>query len=156
MLIISETLCYKVMSSQPTGKENYTQACLLNGITKIEHATFICLVTFPMYSANFNMMPQSIRNTHRPNMSRRCMQQKKYAMQDDTPPLMAKQCLNIQKVTGSVLYYARAVNPTVFMPINDISMEQKNPRREPKPQQINYWIIWQLTQMPPSGIMSKT
>jgi hypothetical protein len=32
--------------------------------------------------------------------------------------------LNIQKVTGSVLYYARAVDPTLFMPLNDIAMEQ--------------------------------
>jgi hypothetical protein len=35
-------------SSPLTGKGNYTQACLLNGIIKTEHATFLCLVTFPM------------------------------------------------------------------------------------------------------------
>jgi hypothetical protein len=48
----------------------------------------------------------------------------KYATEDETPPLTAKQCLTIQKVTGSVLYYARAVDPTVLMPINDIATEQ--------------------------------
>jgi hypothetical protein len=47
-----------------------------------------------------------------------------YATQDKIPPLTAKQCLNIQKVTGSVLYYARAVGPTVLMPLNDIATEQ--------------------------------
>jgi hypothetical protein len=47
-----------------------------------------------------------------------------YATRDETPPLTAKQCLTIQKVTGSVLYYARAVDPTVLMPINDIATEQ--------------------------------
>jgi hypothetical protein len=47
-----------------------------------------------------------------------------YATQDETPPLTAKQCLNIQKVPGSVLYYARAVDPTVLMPVNDIATEQ--------------------------------
>jgi hypothetical protein len=31
---------------------------------------------------------------------------------------------NIQKVTGSVLYYARAVNPTFLMPLNYIATEQ--------------------------------
>jgi hypothetical protein len=31
---------------------------------------------------------------------------------------------DIQKVTGSVLYYARAVDPTVLMPINDIATEK--------------------------------
>jgi hypothetical protein len=47
-----------------------------------------------------------------------------YARKDETPPLTAQQCLTIQKVTGSVLYYARAVDPTVLMPLNDIATEQ--------------------------------
>jgi hypothetical protein len=47
-----------------------------------------------------------------------------YAMKDETPPLTAQQCLTIQKVTESILYYARAVDPTVVMPLNDIAMEQ--------------------------------
>jgi hypothetical protein len=47
-----------------------------------------------------------------------------YATKDETPPLTAQQCLTIQKVTGSVLYYARAVDPTVLMPLNDIVTEQ--------------------------------
>jgi hypothetical protein len=46
-----------------------------------------------------------------------------YATKDETPPLAAQQCLTIQKVTGSVLYYARAVDPTVLMPLNDITTE---------------------------------
>jgi hypothetical protein len=36
-----------------------------------------------------------------------------YAKKDETPPLTAQQCRTIPKVTGSVLYYARAVDPTV-------------------------------------------
>jgi hypothetical protein len=47
-----------------------------------------------------------------------------YATKDETPPLTPKQCLTIQKVTGSVLYYARAVDQTVLMPLNDIATEQ--------------------------------
>jgi hypothetical protein len=47
-----------------------------------------------------------------------------YATRDETPPLAAQQCLTIQKVTGSVLYYVRAVDPTILMPINDIATEQ--------------------------------
>jgi hypothetical protein len=47
-----------------------------------------------------------------------------YATKEETPPLTAKQCLTIQKETGSVLYYARAVDPTVLMPLNDIATEQ--------------------------------
>jgi hypothetical protein len=47
-----------------------------------------------------------------------------YATRDETPPLTAQQCLTIQKVTGSVLYYARAVDPTVKMPLNDIATQK--------------------------------
>jgi hypothetical protein len=47
-----------------------------------------------------------------------------YATKDETPPLTAQQCLTIQKVTGSVLDYSRAVDPTVLMPLNDIATEQ--------------------------------
>jgi hypothetical protein len=47
-----------------------------------------------------------------------------YATTDETPPLTAKQCLTIQKVTGSVLYYARAVALTVLMPLNDIATKK--------------------------------
>jgi hypothetical protein len=47
-----------------------------------------------------------------------------YATTDETLPLMAQQCLTIQKVTGSVLYYARAVDPTVLMQLNVIATEQ--------------------------------
>jgi hypothetical protein len=53
-----------------------------------------------------------------------------YATKDETPPLTAQQCLTIQKVTGSVLYYARAVDPTVLMPINDIATEQTKATRK--------------------------
>jgi hypothetical protein len=47
-----------------------------------------------------------------------------YATKDETPPITAQQFLTIQKVTGSVLYYARAIDPTVLMPLNDIATEQ--------------------------------
>jgi hypothetical protein len=47
-----------------------------------------------------------------------------YTTRDETPPLTAQQCITIQKVTGSVLYYARAVDSTVLMPLNDIATEQ--------------------------------
>jgi hypothetical protein len=47
-----------------------------------------------------------------------------YAMKDETPPLTSQQCLTIKRVTGSVLYYARTVDPTVLAPLNDIATEQ--------------------------------
>jgi hypothetical protein len=48
----------------------------------------------------------------------------RYATKDETPPLAAKNCLTIQKVTGSILHYARALYPTVLIPLNAIVMEQ--------------------------------
>jgi hypothetical protein len=60
-----------------------------------------------------------------------------YATKYETPPLTAKQCLTIQKITGSVLYYARAVDPTVLMPLHDIAMEQTKATEKLKPSQIN-------------------
>jgi hypothetical protein len=47
-----------------------------------------------------------------------------FATQDNSPPLTAKQCTEIQKITGSALYYSRAVDPTVLMALNDIATEQ--------------------------------
>jgi hypothetical protein len=47
-----------------------------------------------------------------------------FATQDNSPPLVAKQCNEIQKITGSILYYFRAVDPTVLMVLNDIATEQ--------------------------------
>jgi hypothetical protein len=60
-----------------------------------------------------------------------------YATTDETPPLTATQCLTIQKVTGSVLYYARAVDPTVLMPLNDIATEQTKTTEKRRPPRIN-------------------
>jgi hypothetical protein len=47
-----------------------------------------------------------------------------YATKYETPPRTAQQCLTIQKVPGSILYYTRAVDPTVLMPLNDIATDQ--------------------------------
>jgi hypothetical protein len=64
-----------------------------------------------------------------------------YTTKDEIPPLTAQQCLTIQKVTGSVLYYARAVDPAVLMPLNDIATEQTKVTEKRKQPRINCWII---------------
>jgi hypothetical protein len=71
------------------------------------------------------MTIHNIHNTHLPDTSRLYTAQiTQYVTREETPPLAAKQCINIQKITCSVLYYARAVDPTVIMPLNDITTEQ--------------------------------
>jgi hypothetical protein len=47
-----------------------------------------------------------------------------YATRDETTLLSSKQCTIIQKITGLVLYYDRAVDTMVIMPINDIAIDQ--------------------------------
>jgi hypothetical protein len=83
-----------------------------------------------------------------------------YATKDETPPLTAKQCLNIQKVTGSVLYYARAVDPTILMPLNDIATEQTkaNEKTQAATNKLLDYLAThpELTQTPPSDIMPQT
>jgi hypothetical protein len=79
-----------------------------------------------------------------------------YATKDETPPLTAQQCLTIQKVTGSDLYYVRAVDPTVLMPLNNIATEQTKATEKMQPPRINCWIIVTLNQMPSLDITPPT
>jgi hypothetical protein len=47
-----------------------------------------------------------------------------FATKDNSPPLAATQCTEIHKINGSILYYSRAVDPTVLMALNNIATEQ--------------------------------
>jgi hypothetical protein len=85
----------------------YMPGYVVNVLSKLQHDT----PKHPQHTLSRYVMPVYGAQTQ-------------YATQNETPPLTAKQCLNIQKVTGSVVYYARAVDPTVMIPLNDISTEQ--------------------------------
>jgi hypothetical protein len=47
-------------------------------------------------------------------------------VEDETtsPALSAKDVNQLQQLTGTLLYYARAVDPTITMPINMLASEQ--------------------------------
>jgi hypothetical protein len=79
-----------------------------------------------------------------------------YATEDDTPPLMAQQCLTIHRVNTSVLYYDRVVDPTVLMPLNYIATEQTKVTEKQKHPRIKCWIIYPLTRTPPLDITPPT
>jgi hypothetical protein len=68
--------------------------------------------------------PKHLQHTPYPYVMPMYSAKTQFATKDETPPLTAQQCLTIQKVTGSDLYYARAVDLTVLMPLNYIAMEQ--------------------------------
>jgi hypothetical protein len=96
---------------------------------KWDYKNRTCGISMPVYIANVLKKIQHDAPKHPQHTPSRYVMpvygaKTQHAMQDETPPLTAKQCLNIQKVTGSVLYYARAVDPTVLMPLNDIATEQ--------------------------------
>jgi hypothetical protein len=55
-------------------------------------------------------------------------------VQDDTLPLSAADKTTLQEVVGSILYYARAVDPTMLTICNTISSEQAMPTEAVKAQ----------------------
>jgi hypothetical protein len=77
-----------------------------------------------------------------------------YAMNDEIPPLTAKQCLIIQKVAGSILYYAREVDPTALIPLNDITTEQSKAKK--KTQAATYQLLDYLATRPDATIRYHT
>jgi hypothetical protein len=105
-------------------------ATVYSGMTfKWDYKTRTCDISMPGYVSNVLSKLQHDAPKHPQHTPSRYVTpvygaKTQYATKDKTPPLTAKQCLTIQKVTGSVLYYARAVDPTVLMPLNDIATEQ--------------------------------
>jgi hypothetical protein len=72
-----------------------------------------CDISMPGYASNVlskfqNDAPKHPQHTPSRYVTPVYGAKTQYATQDEPPPLTAKQCIKIQKVTGSVLYYARA------------------------------------------------
>jgi hypothetical protein len=96
---------------------------------KWDYGKRTCDISMPGYVSNFlskfkHDAPKHPQHTPSRYVTPVYGAKTQYATKDETPQLTAQQCLTIQKVTGSVLYYARAVDPTVLMPLNDIATEQ--------------------------------
>jgi hypothetical protein len=106
------------------------RATVYSGMTlKWDYKNRTCDMSMPGYVSNILSKFQHDASKHPQHTPSRYVTpvygaKTQYATKDETPPLTATQCLTIQKVTGSVLYYARAVDPTVLMPLNDIATEQ--------------------------------
>jgi hypothetical protein len=96
---------------------------------KWDYKNRTCDISMPGYVSNMlskfqNDAPKQPQHTPSRYVTPVYGAKTQYATKYETPPLTAKQCLTIQKVTESVLYYARAMDPTVLMPLNDIATEQ--------------------------------
>jgi hypothetical protein len=113
-----------------------------SGMTfKWDYKTSTCNISMPGYVSNILSKFQHDTPKHPQHTPSRYVTpvygaKTQYATKDETPPLTAKQCLTIQKVTGSILYYARSVDPTVLMPLNDIATEQTKATEKHRPPQI--------------------
>jgi hypothetical protein len=105
-------------------------AMVFSGMTlKWDYNTRICDNSMPGYVSNVlskfqHDSPKHPQHTPSRYVTPAYSAKTQYATGDETPPLISQQCLTIQNVTGSVLYYARAVDPTVLMPLNDLATEQ--------------------------------
>jgi hypothetical protein len=105
-------------------------ATVYSGMTlKWDYKNRTCDISMPGYVSNILSKFQHDAPKHPQHTPSRYVTpvygaKTQYATKDETPPLSAKQCLTIQKVTGSILYYARVVDQTVLMPLDDIATEQ--------------------------------
>jgi hypothetical protein len=108
----------------------YWTATVYSGMTlKWDNKNRTCDIYMPSYVSNILSKFQHDAPKHPQHTPSRYVTpvygaRTQYATKDETPPIAFQQCLTIQKVIGSVLYYARAVDPTVLMPLNDIATEQ--------------------------------
>jgi hypothetical protein len=78
---------------------------------KWDYKNKTCDISMPGYVANIlskfqHDAPKNPQHIHSQYVTPVYGANTQYATKDETPPLTAKQCLTIQKVTGSVLYYA--------------------------------------------------
>jgi hypothetical protein len=105
-------------------------ATVYSGMTlKWDYDKRTCDISMPGYVSNFQSKFQHDSPKHSQHTPSRYVTpvygaKTQYTTVDKTPPLTAQQCLTIQKVTGSVVYYAIVVDPTVLMSLNDIATEQ--------------------------------
>jgi hypothetical protein len=87
-------------------------ATVYSGMTlKWDYKTRTCDISMPGYVSNVLSKFQHDAPKHPQHTPSRYVTpvygaKTQYATKDETPPLTSQQCLTIQKVTGSVLYYA--------------------------------------------------
>ncbi len=75
---------------------------------------------------------------------------------DETRKLTNAEIKQVQKIVGSILYYARAVNLTVLMALSTIASEQTKGTKKHWKRRTNSWIIWRHTQMRRSDFVHRT
>jgi hypothetical protein len=71
------------------------------------------------------MLPQNAQSTHHTRGIHLYGAKTQYVEDETTSPALSDNDVNkLQQLTGTLLYYARAVDPTLIMPINVLASEQ--------------------------------
>jgi hypothetical protein len=132
-------------------------AKVCSGITlNWDYKNRTCDISMPGYVSNVLSKFQHDAHKHPQHTPSRYVTSVYGAKTQYSLTLTAKQCLTKQKVTGSVLYYAGALDPTVLMPLNDIATKQTKASEKTQAATNQYYIIWRLTHTPPSVFMLQT
>jgi hypothetical protein len=109
---------------------------------KLDYKNRTCDISMPRYVANVlskfqHDTPKHPQHAPSRNVTPVYGAKTQYATQDETLTRMAKQCLNIQKFTGSVLYYTRAVDPPPLFPSMTLPLRKQKQLKKCKHQLTN-------------------
>ena len=77
--------------------------------------------------------PEKIQNSPHPHVIPQYGAKTQYAAEEiDSPPLSKEETTHVQAVAGTLLYHARAVDPTILPAFSAIATEQAKPTQEKK------------------------
>ena len=75
--------------------------------------------------------PMKIQNSPHPHIIPQYVVKTQYAAEEiDSPPLSKEETTYVQAVAGTLLYHARAVDPTILTALSAIGTEQAKPTQE--------------------------
>jgi hypothetical protein len=108
------------------GQEVRTTAKSWIGITKTDVLIYSCRVTLRQPYTNSNIHHQHALKMRHTHGSHPYMAPKHNTLRNtkNIPSLPQKDIKRIQQLAGTLLYYARAADPTLMFPVNVLASEQ--------------------------------
>jgi hypothetical protein len=111
----------RLINSPKIGPVAYTAALPWNGIMSTAQSTFQCSVH---QEKNAGVLPTSQKCPYSPAPKQYGMEAQAPLPPDSSPKLDKAGIKCVQKIVGSILYYARDVDMTVLMALSRIAAEQ--------------------------------
>lgn len=133
--------------SQLIGRLNCSEVSRSPGIMTNAPATYPCRGTPAPPSKNSVTHSQRSPNMHHitttnHNMANRC---KPSTPRDTTPPLNKEEITKIRQIVGTALFYGRAVDPILLMPLSELALQQEKATEQTKAdarQLLDFWAIY--------------